>query len=538
MQIQLMHKILLIIFCLEIKYIYIPPEMQSVYRWYIKTYGEFMKKLYLLFYLCLILISCSTTSQLKNDSSNSEISLKKENKVSKNLYKGKDLVIAVTIPQGRDIDKKELWILQYLQDSITGKFAKYSEMTVLDRSNEKLIKAELELSETGFYSDENVVQLGLMTNASLVTVGSIQKIGMIYEINFRINDIATNEIKSSLSNRYTYSEIENGKAVNDITMNLLEGLKIEFSDSEKLSLSTVNEKEDSSVQNLAKGATAEKEKDYISAIVAYSKVEGLQKTEAESNIHSLLGGTFDSSSIQNRVSYYKEQIEKWNTIFDQLEKYMNENAIYIVYDFSVVQDKIDMHSNNVDLNFSPGIKCIANKTAMHVFATIINEWRKIYYNKENDVWRKEVSEPRCGTLNSYASNVYAYNLYYQYWVSLILVNGNGDVINKKNITVSFWGDKFYDDYERVFMEVEEKSQKKYFEENDFSDIRFYREISLDDIVGDISLKIKSITSGKFFERSPLPKDNIWGQKWERKVVYREPAGIFSIDEWNEFVNNN
>ena len=499
-----------------------------------------MKKLYLLFSLCLILISCSTTAQLKNDSSNSETSLEKDNKASKKLYKGKDLVIAVTIPQGRDIGQKELWILQYLQDSITGKFAKYSEMTVLDRSNEKLIKAEQELSETGFYSDENVVQIGQMTNASLVTVGSIQKIGVIYEINFRINDIATNEIKSSLSNRYTYSEIENGKAVNDITMNLLEGLKIEFSDSEKLSLSTVNEKEDSSVQNLAKGAIAEKEKDYISAIVAYSKVEGLQKTEAESNIHSLLGCTFDSSSIQNRVSYYKEQIEKWNTIFDQLEKYMNENAIYIVYDFSVVQDKIDMHSNNVDLKFSPGIKCVANKTAMHVFATIINEWRKIYYNKENDIWRKEVSEPRCGTLNSNASNVYAYNLYYQYWVSLILVNGNGDVINKKNTTVSFWGDRFYYDDSRGFMEVEEKSQKKYFEENDFSDIRFYREISLDDIVGDISLKINSITSAKCFERSPLPKEkeNFYRNKWEYKVVYREPAGIFSIDEWNAFINNN
>ena len=497
-----------------------------------------MKKLYLLFYLCLILISCSTTTQINKESTNSKTSLEKENKVSNNLYKGKDLVIAVTIPQGRDIDQKELWILQYLQDSITGKFAKYSKMTVLDRSNEKLIKAEQELSETGFYSDENVVQLGLMTNASLVTVGSIQKIGMIYEINFRINDIATNEIKSSLSNRYTYSEIENGKAVNDITMNLLEGLKIEFSDSEKLSLSTVNEKEDSSIQNLAKGANAEKGKDYISALIAYSKVEGLQKIEAESNIHSLLGCTFDSSSIQNRVSYYKEQIEKWNTIFDQLEKYMNENAIYIVYDFSVVQDEIDMHHNSVDFKFSPGIKCVANKTAMDVFATIINEWRKIYYNKENDIWRKEVSAPRCGTLNSNASNVYAYNLYYQYWVSLVLVNGNGDVINKVDKKVSFWGDQFYYDDSRGFMEVEEKSQRKYFEENDFSDIRFYQKISLDDIVGDISLKIKSISSDKCFERSPLPKDNIWGLKWEYKVVYREPAGIFSIDEWNEFVNNN
>lgn len=463
-----------------------------------------MKKLYLLFYLCLILISCSTTTQINKESTNSKTSLEKENKVSKNLYKGKDLVIAVTIPQGRDIEQKELWILQYLQDSITGKFAKYSKMTVLDRSNEKLIKAELELSETGFYSDENAVQLGLMTNASLVTVGSIQKIGMIYEINFRINDIATNEIKSSLSNRYTYSEIENGKAVNDITMNLLEGLKIEFSDSEKLSLSTVNEKEDSSIQNLAKGANAEKGKDYISALIAYSKVEGLQKIEAESNIHSLLGCTFDSSSIQNRVSFYKEQIKKWDTIFDQLEKYMNENAIYIVYDFSVVQDEIDIHSNKVDFKFSPGIKCVANKTAMDVFATVINEWRKIYYNKENDIWRKEVSEPRCG--------VYYYNLYYEYWVSLVLVNGNGDVINKKDINVSFNGDTFYWHDSTGFLEVEVKSQKKYFEENDFKDIRFYREVRLDDIVGDISLKIKSISSDKCFERSPLPKDNIGGGK--------------------------
>ena len=494
-----------------------------------------MKKLYFLFSLCIILISCSTTTQLKKESTNSKTSLEKENKVSKNLYKGKDLVIAVTIPQGRDIDQKELWILQYLQDSITGKFAKYSKMTVLDRSNEKLIKAEQELSETGFYSDENAVQLGLMTNASLVTVGSIQKIGMIYEINFRINDIATNEIKSSLSNRYTYSEIENGKAVNDITMKLLEGLKIEFSDSEKLSLSTVNEKEDSSIQNLAKGANAEKGKDYISALIAYSKVEGLQKIEAESNINSLLGCTFDSSSIQNRVSYYKEQIEKWNTIFDQLEKYMNENAIYIVYDFSVVQDEIDMPHNSVDFKFSPGIKCVANKTAMDVFATIINEWRKIYCNKENDIWRKEVSEPRCGT-QSHSGDVFAYNLCYQYSVSLILENGNGDVINKDDKKVSFWGDQFYFDDSRGFMEVEVKSQKKYFEENDFKDIRFYQGVSLDDIVGDISLKIKSISSDKCFERSPLPKDR-W-EKWERKVVYREPAGIFSIDEWNEFVNNN
>lgn len=490
--------------------------------------------------LCLIfLISCGTTSQITPKIDSQEKKFVNENKTEyKKLYKGEDVIIAITLPQGRNLSKEKEWIPLYMQDSLTGNFAHYTKMTVLDRSNENLIKAEQELSETGFYSEENSIQIGHMTNASMVVVGSIQQIGDLYEINFRINDITTNEIKSSTNERYTYSDIESGNAITTIVQNLLDGLKIQLSEKEKTELSKVNKSENNSMQNLAKGLTAEKSKDYITAIAAYSLVDGKGKIEAQSNIHSLLAGTFDSSSIQLRGSYYKEQIEKWNTIFDQLEKYMNENAIFIVYDFSVVQDEIDMHSNLVNFKFSPGIKCVANKTAMHVFATIINEWRKIYYNKENDIWRKEVSEPRCGTLNSNASNVYAYNLYYQYTVSFVLVNGNGDVINKDDIKVSFTEDYFYPGDSRGFMEVEEKSQKNYFTENDFSKIWFKRGVSLDDIVGDISLKIKSISSDRCFERSPLPKDDIWGRKWERKVVYREPAGIFSIDEWNAFINNN
>ena len=99
-----------------------------------------------------------------------------------------------------------------------------------------------------------------------------------------------------------------------------------------------------------------------------------------------------------------------------------------------------------------------------------------------------------------------------------MVNGNGDVINKVDKKVSFDLDSFYYNDSRGLMEVEVKSQKKYFEENDFECIRFYQEVSLDDIVGDISLKIKSISSDKCFERIPLPKDDIWGRKGGRKVV--------------------
>lgn len=48
-----------------------------------------MKKFYLLFSLCLILISCSTTTQIKKESTNSEIPLKKKIRCQKIYIKEK-----------------------------------------------------------------------------------------------------------------------------------------------------------------------------------------------------------------------------------------------------------------------------------------------------------------------------------------------------------------------------------------------------------------------------------------------------------------
>ena len=288
-------------------------------------------KFFIIILYLIFLISCGTTAQIKQESVSQEKKFVKENKSEKKLYKGEGLVIAITVPKSRNLSNEKAWIPLYMQDSLTGNFAHYTKMTVLDRSNENLIKAEQELSETGFYSEENSIQIGHMTNASMVVVGSIQQIGDLYEINFRINDITTNEIKSSTNERYTYSDIESGNAITTIVQNLLDGLKIHLSEKEKTELSKVNKSENNSMQNLAKGLTAEKSKDYITAIAAYSLVDGKAKTEAQSNIHNLLAGSFDSASIQSRVAYYKEQIEKWNTIFVQLTKYMNDNGSFMIF---------------------------------------------------------------------------------------------------------------------------------------------------------------------------------------------------------------
>ena len=100
--------------------------------------------------MMIFLSACGSTSQVSANEATpvaEKSSPVKESKSDKNLYKGAGLVIAVTSSEVRNGGKSESWIPQFFQDSITGNFAKYSKMTVLDRANENLTKAEQELSD-------------------------------------------------------------------------------------------------------------------------------------------------------------------------------------------------------------------------------------------------------------------------------------------------------------------------------------------------------------------------------------------------------
>lgn len=128
-----------------------------------------MKKLFAIFISLLALASCGTVSQInrenvsqinREDVSQEKEIAKEEKSEQKKLYKGDGIAIAITVPQIRNIKESDAWIPLYMQDSLTGNFAHYTKMTVLDRTNENLIKAEQKLSESAFYSDENAVQIG------------------------------------------------------------------------------------------------------------------------------------------------------------------------------------------------------------------------------------------------------------------------------------------------------------------------------------------------------------------------------------------
>lgn len=268
----------------------------------------------------------------------------------------------------------------------------------------------------------------------------------------------------------------------------------------------MNKSENNSMQNLAKGLTAEKSKDYITAIAAYSLVDGKAKTEAQSNIHNLLAGSFDSASIQSRVAYYKEQIEKWNTIFVQLTKYMNDNGSFIIYDFSKVTDKIKLELNLVDFTVEPGVSCIPNRIAMQVCSDVMIEWRKLSYNKDNEIWMKSVKLPNLKTTKYLSDNHISESLDMSYYCPVILINEDGDIIGRDRAGGSCHAQIYGDPPLETYL----KSQKKYYSDGRFYEFEF-KNVWLKDIKGEITIKM-------------LPDET-------KKDM------IFSIDEWNEYINN-
>lgn len=469
--------------------------------------------------MMVFLASCGSTSQVRESSATAEKSSSKESKSDKNLYKGAGLVIAVTSPQIRNASQNSAWIPQFFQDSLTGNFARYSKMTVLDRSNENLIKAEQELSESGFYTEENAVQIGQMTNAALVVVGTIQQISGTYELNFRVNDVTTNEIKASSNGRYSLSEIENGKAINEVTQNLLEVLGIGFTDEEKSALRKSNSTELKSAQNLAKGAVAEKSNDFISALDFYAQVNGSQKNEATHNTHLILNGSIPTGSISEKAAYYKSQTEKWNKIFEALRPYLAREIPVFVYDFSTVKDEINVKQNSVKLTVAQGVKVVPKRTAVIVWKEIMDAWRAILADKENDVWSKAVQMPYMSS----ATTQSRYDLSYEYKISCNLYDKDGNILAKCNPSVHIFIPYYYRDKYGHDLQ----SQKKYFDDAKFVKVTFSN-VSLDDITENLETKIESIQCDVNVG-SPAPA----GTKWfdVKNLV------VLSLAEWNEFTKN-
>lgn len=441
--------------------------------------------------------------QMIKDSSIANKTRQAEPEAQKTQYSGK--AVAIPVPQFQKSTVSDAWMPQFLQDTLTGHFASFSGMTVLDRKNEAVVIAEQKLNESGYYSADNAAAFGQMTNAEYVLTGSVQKLPTRYALSFRVNDIATNEIKASFNGQYGMSDIENGNAVKDAVIALLKGLDITLTQAQIAHL-TNNRSTLSATQKLAQGMAAEKEGDFITALSFLTDSSEGGNNEANTVISAMLSSSIPTN-IREQAAYYKAQIDKWNKIWDDLENYLKNHYPILVYDFDPIkmQTQVSSSGNHVTVEWEKGIKLVPNRKALVLYNTVAEEWEKIKSNRDNN----------------WVSQVYTFNGVANYYIKIGIYNKYGELLTTDGFS---WGSTYWYNKKLRYKDEAVPPQFRLFNDERFRTVAFSNIPINDKFVEPLSVRIIDFII-----------DFIGFTK--NKTKDKKPMMILSLQEWEAYLQS-
>ena len=286
------------------------------------------------------------------------------------LNRGKGLRITVPSPNTSGLSEADSWASQVIQDLMTTGFSTYTDMTVIDRSNEALVIEEQKRSEKGTYSDTDYLEMGKITQAQYLLVGKLTNAGGVYRLALNINDGTTNEIKASFNESVSLNDIQNGNATNQALLKLIPAMNLELTSEEinrlntKATTSKSNDERTVSTVNLAKGMAAEKNQNTVEALAYYASSMSKEAAIRYDNISLAVSTGNIREDVKNDIAARNE----WLKIYDDLQTYIDKNAIALTYDVRPGEYETNYSNNTVSIPFT--FFYDVNPTAIDVYAQL------------------------------------------------------------------------------------------------------------------------------------------------------------------------
>jgi len=81
-----------------------------------------------------------------------------------------------------------------LSDSLTNKLARYEKLNIVERSRLSDAMKELSLSQTALVSSDTAVKLGKFIGSQYIILGSVIKIGELFEVSMRLVDVQSSKV--------------------------------------------------------------------------------------------------------------------------------------------------------------------------------------------------------------------------------------------------------------------------------------------------------------------------------------------------------
>jgi hypothetical protein len=366
------------------------------------------------------------------------------------------VVIAVLAPQTQNLSAADnAWLPLFVQGKLTEVFKNFSAMTVVDRQNDAMIKAEQLLSETGYYSDKNAVEIGNMTNAQYILAGTlIHRGGGKYTLQTAVANPATGERVASGSVDCTAEQLNNAWAVNEAAAALLEGMKVRLTEEGRQAL---RDSSAASQAAIARGIAAQKSGTLIEALAYYNDaaVYDPSSSEAASRLQGM-SAQVSSGDIKQQSMYMIERRDAMEKVIKEAAGYYGKNPpCEIVYTPSLHKGEVDYGSENVQLSF-------------YYITQVTDGFRGVYrdinkmFSTAGDAAAREIF----GLRSSYSGSQGAYLLGYSPAFTAELLDDAGKVIAQEKLSAklfyanhSWWGGGAWglaSDVERIRFDVEAK----------------------------------------------------------------------------------
>lgn len=196
--------------------------------------------------------------------------------------------IAVPAPKAVNLGDDTEWIPLFIQGVITSNFQQYSGLTVIDRQNADMVKAEQKLSESAAYDEANAIEVGKLTSARFIITGNIMAKSNAYALTFSITDAQTGETKASANvPNCLRSALEDGSAANQISYDLMTGYGIALGADARSKLTqkaSAMTAQTSAQVSVAKGIVAEQGGSNIEALTYYIQARKNDKNFKEATI--------------------------------------------------------------------------------------------------------------------------------------------------------------------------------------------------------------------------------------------------------------
>ncbi|MDR1625130.1 MAG: penicillin-binding protein activator LpoB [Spirochaetia bacterium] len=290
---------------------------------------------------------------------------------------GKDIVIALPLPEGKSLSSAEEYIPLTVRNVLMNDMRNFSDMTVLQPKNEAEIYEEIKrLEESGLYNEKELLDLGNWQNARYALTGSVTKVPpRSYMLDMHITEMESNKILAAS----TKTGDDLGRTLSDVSAELLAGVNIQLTEKGREALYRRGIQSGTALaQSLMagrKGSTSFETLHYAYE-ASYFDPGSMDAVNRVSSVSVALTG----NSLEQQLAEY----QRWVGLMKECEDFYKKHLPYeIVYDPVLAQTgTTDYSRNTANLEFTIALlRDPAAFKAIETFQRTLRETKKL------DTWK-------------------------------------------------------------------------------------------------------------------------------------------------------